>query len=318
MTQPFYENRLNWVPDPAPPAPRRLDDLTSSVPVLASSIPASTITTPPSEARPRLPKRSRPHRRRKRKTAVAANGNSASRKADLAAPLERLANRNSPRWASSVATRPRSAANDFPGFQPGTRSALQKHPQSFTSSQPSQHPDPAANQNSDRPICQDHSEILGVYKPAQIDPRQDSTANRQRDNFSGFGLSSPALQQPSTKPFSGSPSRHLMTDPLREAREAGRQRPGIVYPLPRAARPDTRLAIDTALLEAAALSRGERPPTVVDIPEPGRTEETCLLEPSQICGSRSPMRHSRKRPRNRSTGVYRPKKRSPHRGHWCE
>ena len=38
-----------------------------------------------------------------------------------------------------------------------------------------------------------------------------------------------------------------MTDPLREAREAGGQRTGIVYPLPRAARPDMRLAIDTAL-----------------------------------------------------------------------
>ena len=152
----------------------------------------------------------------------------------------------------------------------------------------------------------------GVYKPARIDPRQDSTANRQRENFSGFGLSSHALQQPPTKPFSGSPSRHLTTDPLREARKAGRQRPGIVYPLPRAARPDTRLAIDAALPDAAALNRGERPPTVVDILEPGRTERTCLPEPSQQCGSCSPRRHSRKRPWNRSTGVYRPKKRSPH------
>ena len=190
------------------------------------------------------------------------------------APLEQLANRNLSRWASSVATRPKSAANDLLGFQPGTRSTLQKHPQSFTSSQPSQHPDPAANQNSDRPICQGHSEIRrggGGYKPAQINPRRDSTANRQRDNFSGFGLSSPALQQPSTKPFSGSPSRHLMTDPLREAREAGRQRPGIEYPLPHAARPDRRLTIDAAIPEAAALNLGERPPTVVDNPEPGRT-----------------------------------------------
>ena len=27
VTQPFYESHLNWVPDPAPPAPRCLDDL---------------------------------------------------------------------------------------------------------------------------------------------------------------------------------------------------------------------------------------------------------------------------------------------------
>ena len=123
---------------------------------------------------------------------------------------------------------------------------------------------------------------------------------------------------PPTKPYSGSPSRHLMTDPTREAREAGRQRPGIVYPLPRAARPDTRLSIDAAPPEAAVLRRGERPPTVVDIPEPGRVGGTRLPGPSQPHGSHSPRHQSRKRPRNRSFGVYRPRKRSPHRGHWCE
>ena len=318
VTRPFYKNCLNWVPDPMPPAPRRLNDLTSSVPASTSSVPASAINTPPSEARPRLPRRLRPRRRRKRQPAAAANKNSASRKIGLMTPLEPSANDNLSRWASSAATRPRSTANEIPGFQPGTRSALEKHPQSFTSSELSQHPVPAANQNRDRPFCLDHPEIRGVYRPARIDPRQDSTANRQRDNFSGFGLSSPALQQPPTKPFSGSPSRHLMTDPLREARDTGRQRPGIVYPLPRTARSDTRLSIDAALPEAAAVSRGDRPPTVVDIPEPGRVEGTRLPGPSQPRKSRSPRRHSRKRPRNRSTGVYRPKKRSPHLGHWCE
>ena len=220
-------------------------------------------------------------------------------------------------------TRLRSTTNrNSPWNQPGirwsSRSAFLKHPQSYQSSPLSQHPVPAANQNRDRPFFLDHPEIQGVYKPARIDPRQDSTANRQRDNFSGFGLSSPALQQPPTKPCSGSPSRQHLTDPTREARKAGRQRPGIVYPLPRAARPDTRLSIDAAPPEAAVLRRGERPPTVVDIPEPGHIRGTRLPGPSQPRGSRSPRRQSRKRPRNRSSGVYRPRKRSPHRGHWCE
>ena len=195
---------------------------------------------------------------------------------------------------------------------------MKKHPQSFTSSPLSQHPLSVANRNAERRSRLDHPEIQGVYKPARNDPRQDSTANRQRDNFSGFGLSSPALQQPPTKSFSGSPSRQHLTDPTREAREAGWQRPGTVYPLPCAARPDTRLVIDAALPEAAALDRCERPPTVVDIPEPGHTAGNHLQEPSQQRGSRSPRRHSCKRPRNRSSGVYRPKKRSSHRGHWCE
>ena len=188
----------------------------------------------------------------------------------------------------NAATRPRPTANrnpPLPGPQPGTswspRSDFMKHPQSFQSSPLSQHPVPAANQNRDCLFFLDHPEIRGVYQPAQVDPREDSTANHQRDNFSGFGLSSPALQQPPTKPFSGSPSRHFMTDPIREAREAGRQRPGIVYPKPLAARPDMRLSFDAAPPEAASLRRGERPPTVVDIPEPGRIGGTHLPGPSQ-------------------------------------
>ena len=199
VTRPFYENRLNWIPGPVLPAPRRLDDLASP-----TSEPA--IYTLPSEAHPRLPRRLRPRRRRKRRTAATANENSVPRVTDLATLPTLSANRNLSRWASSVATQPRSSANDLPGIQPGTRSALKKHPQSFTSSPLSQHPVPAANRNSDRPFCLDHPEIRGVCKPARNDPRHDSTANCQRDNFSGFGLSSPALQQPPTKPFSGSPS----------------------------------------------------------------------------------------------------------------
>ena len=287
------ENCLNWVPDPMPPAPRRLDDLTSPAP-------SSTINTPPSEVHPKFPRRLRPRRHRKRQPAAAANENSS-------------------RLASSTATRPKSTASrnsPIPGNQPGIsqpmRSTPVEHPQTFLCPQHSQFPNLRTNENAEPRSHLDHPEIQGVYKPARIDPRQDSTANCQRDNFSGFGLSSPALQQPPTKPFSGSPSRHLMTDPLREAREAGRQRPGIVYQLPRAARPDMRLSIDAALPEVAALNRGERPPTVVDIPEPGRTERNRLPEPSQQLRSCSPRRHSRKWPRNRSTGVYRPKKRSPY------
>ena len=118
-----------------------------------------------------------------------------------------------------------------------------------------QHPISSANENSDRAYRRDHPERRAVYKPAQTSPSQDLTATHSRDNISGFSLSSPALQQPSTKPFSGLPARR-MTSPHREAGEADRERPGIVYPLlPRAARPDTRLLIDAALPEAVALDR---------------------------------------------------------------
>ena len=95
-----------------------------------------------------------------------------------------------------------------------------------------------------------------------------------------------------------------MTSPYREAGEAERESPGIVYPLlPRTARPDTWLMIDAALPEAAALDRRSRPPTVLEI------TESRLKEDSQPPGPRQSQ--SRKRRRNRSTGVYWPSKRSP-------
>ena len=57
-----------------------------------------------------------------------------------------------------------------------------------------------------------------------------------------------------------------MTCPTREPGEAIRERPGVVYPLlPRAQRPDTRVVIEAALPEAAALDRRAQPPTVMEI-----------------------------------------------------
>ena len=193
------------------------------------------------------------------------------------------------------------------------KSTSVEHPHSFTSSPLTQLPIPTANQNSKSSSRRDHSEIWGLYKPAQTDPRKDLTGTHTQDNISGFGLSSPAPQQPPTKPFSGSPARHSMTNPYREARDAEGERPGIIYPLlPCAARPDTRLQIDAALPEAAALNRRTRPPMVLDI------VESRLPESHQPHGPRLARHQSRKRCLNRSTGVYRPSKRSPPRAHWCE
>ena len=189
-----------------------------------------------------------------------------------------------------------------------------KHPHSFTSSPPSQLPIPAANQNLRSSSRQDHSEIWGFYKPAQTDPRQDLTATRTRENISGSGLSSPALQQPPTKPFSGSPARHSMTDPYREAREAEGERPGIIFPLlPRAARPDTRLQIDTALPEAAALDRRTRPPTVLDIAEPRLKEE---YQPQVTTLAQAPILQAM--PQSLHGVLQTVQALAPKRAHWCE
>ena len=73
------------------------------------------------------------------------------------------ANSNLAHWR---ATRPRSEAND----RPEMRNTPVKHPLSFTSSPLSQPPISAANQNRERSSSQDHSENLGLYKPAPTDP----------------------------------------------------------------------------------------------------------------------------------------------------
>ena len=314
MTLPLLESYLNWVADPTPPPTRRLADLTS---------PAPSENTPPADGSRKLPRLLRPRRCRGKQPAFSANENSASRVVDPTTPLGPSANENS---AHSSATWPRSTANrnsPFPGPQPGTsrspRSALMKHPQTFQYSQHPQNPRSTANRNSERRSRLDHREIRGLYKPAQHSIRQDTLTSHHRDTFSGSGLSSPALQQPTHKSFSGSPAGPVqLSDPKREARDAGGYRLCLNFPLPRAARPDTRLVIDAAPPEAAALSRAERPPSVLDIPETKPAGETRYPGPSQPRGSHSPRRQSRKRPRNRSSGVYRPKKRSPHRSHWCE
>ena len=185
--------------------------------------------------------------------------------------------------------------------------------QSIHSSHPTQPPIPATNRNSAFPFGLECCEFPGLYKPALPDLRQDLTAEPYRMNNSGSSLSSPSLLQPCTKPFSGRPARPQMICPTREAGEALRERPGIVYPLlPRAQRPDTSVAIEAALPEAAAVGRQALPPTVVDI---GTTSQP---QPAPSTRRRTSRKPSRKRRRNRSMGVFRPPKRSPPHGHWCD
>ena len=327
VTQPPSERYLNWVHDPAPPPTRYHGDLTSPAPPGNRD---NQENTPPQDASRQLPRRLWPRRRREKKPGSSTNENSVSSEADPVTQPVSAANRNSAFQEAPEATRPRSTANrnlPFAGNRPGTsgssRSTPVEHPQTFLRPQHPQHPRFWTNQNPERQFYPDHPEFRGVYKLAQPSIQQDSAHRLRRDSFSGSGLSSPALQRSHQDSFSESPHGQLnketsLTDSHREARIAGGSRPGIVYPLPPAARPDTRLEVDTTPPEAAALSHAERPPTILDIPETGRLESPRCPESPQRRGSRSPRRHTRKRPRNCLSGVYRPKKRSPHRGHWGE
>ena len=142
------------------------------------------------------------------------------------------------------------------------------------------------NENSPFQIGLESSRIPGLYKPAVPDPQQDTQAGTLRVKNSGSGTSSPPYLLP---------------------------RAGIVYPLLlRAHRPDTSVTVDAALPEPAAFQRQDQPPTVVDI------GSSVPRQTSPTPRRRAPRKPSRKRRRNRSTAVFRPAKRSPPRGHWCD
>ena len=318
VTQPLFENRMNWIYDPAPPAPCRatVDYSDTPVqssdthvnsrdpPVLTSDTQASTIDISSSSGAPlALPHPKKSRRRRNRRS---ANENSEPRSATPVTQDERWANRNS---ASQRATQHQSAASDPTQMM----STPVYKGQSIHSSHLTQPPIPVTNRNAAFQFGRDRCRFPGLYKPAFPDLSQDSTAIPSRVNNSGSGLSSPSLLQPCTKPFSGRPARPQMTCHTREAGEAIRERPGVVYPLlPRTQRPDTRVVIEAALPEAAALDRRAQPPTVVEI------GDTSLPQRASSPRRRASRRQSCKRRRNRSTGVYWPPKRSPPHGRWCE
>ena len=171
----------------------------------------------------------------------------------------------------------------------------------------------AANENSPFQLGLESSRFSGLYKPAVPDQQQDTTARTLRVKNLGSGISSPPYLLPYTKPFSGRPTGSSMTSPTREAGEALRSRSGIVYPLlPHAHRPDTRVVVAAALPAPAAVQRQELPPTVVEI---GGTSQPQTSPSVRRRDSRKPSRKCRL---NRSTAVFRPSKRSPSCGHWCD
>ena len=149
---------------------------------------------------------------------------------------------------------------------------------------------PSANENSSFQFGQELGEsaglLLGLYKPAIPDPQHHTWA-----------YTSAAT---SAKPGPPSPSRNLA------ASSAGdRSRTGIIYPLqPCSKRPDVCIEVEATLPEPAALLRPDLQQQLA------REAPTGLSRPSR--------RHCRKRRRNRSTAIYRPAKRSPPRGHWCD
>ena len=148
----------------------------------------------------------------------------------------------------------------------------------------------STNENSPFQIGLESRRNLGLYKPAVPGQNQDTWAYDFAANSSELGPPSP------TRTFAANSS----------GKGIGA---GIVYPLqPRGRRPDVCIQVEAALPEPAALLRP-------DLPQP---ESPTQPQEAPANRQRASRRLSRKRRRNRSTAVFRPAKRSPPRGHWCD
>ena len=351
VTAPFHESRLNWIHDPAPPPSRRLES-TDTVPCSDSSanssvmIPRNALAPIPSDSLYNssvsdssvpdpnnsvhsYPKHVPKHKKSENEvSAIATRGSSAAplspappkkRRIRRRRQARRAANRNSgddsavpltpdARWANQRTAGPAGATQTQPeDSDPTSTRRTAVYPPSRIVG------DSSANENSPFQLGLESSRIPGLYKPAIPNQQQDTPPRTFRVKNSGSGTSSPPYLLPYTKPFSGRPSVSSMTGPTREAGEALWSGSGIVYPLlPRAHRPDISVTVDAALPEPAAFQHQDLPPTVVEIGSPSQPQTPPA---SRRSASR---RTSRKRRRNRSTAVFRPSKRSPPRGHWCD
>ena len=350
VTSPFHQSHLNWIHDPTPTQSRRLESkntvprnkvkVNSSDPIprnpldpIPSASWNNSSVNAPSVPHPSNPVRSNlrcvprnnsenevsaiatrgsppaplssvpPKKRRTRRRRLARRAANRKEESSSATPLTQDA-----RWANQRAAVPAGATQPLPETSDPTsakRTAVYPPSRIVGGS--------STNENSPFQIGLESSEIPGLYKPAVPDQQQDTHARTFRANSSGSGTSSPPYLLPYTKPFSGRPSGSLMTGPTREAGETLRSGSGIVYPLqPRVHRPDTRITVDAALPEPAAFQRQDLPPTVVEIGSPIQSQK------SPAARRRASRKPSRKRRRNRSTAVFRPAKRSPSRGHWCD
>ena len=179
---------MNWIYDPAPPAPCRatVDYSDTPVhssdthvnsrdpPVLTSHTQASAIDISASSGAPlALPHPKKSRRRRRRRNRCSANENSAPCSAAPVTPDERWANRNS---ASQRVTQHQSAASD----PTQVMSTPVYKGQSIHSSHLTQPPVPATNRNAAFQFGLDRCRFPGLYKLALPDPMYIKQSKQRR------------------------------------------------------------------------------------------------------------------------------------------
>ena len=338
---PYYDSRLNWVHDPAPPPSRRLEQ-TDTVPRSDSSgnshkpVPRNILDPIPSASRGNISSASRGNN----SSASRGNVSSASHNNIPSSPRpdnsvysrsQRVPkHKNSENKMSAIATRGPLAVPPSPA--PPKKCRIRRRRQAQRAANRNAGIIPAAPLTQDeRWANQSAAGHAGAThtQPEDIDPTSTMrtavyppsriVGNSGTNENSPFQIGLESSRIPGLyKPAVPDPQKDTQAGTLRVKNSgSGTSSPpyllpraGIVYPLlPRAHRPDTSVTVDAALPEPAAFQRQDQPPTVVDIgsPVPRQTSPT----PRR----RAPCKPSRKRRRNRSTAVFRPAKRSPPRGH---
>ena len=204
ITVPFHESRLNWVPDPAPSPPRRMERAVTLPPSGSSANSSDSSISVPSDTRapissdstrshtkpvsvretseneaftiathgpsgallsPALPKKCR--RRRRRQSRRAANRNSAACSAAPVTQDERWANQ---RTASHAGATQLQLEDSNPTSS--KRTAVYPPSRIVGNS--------AANENSPVQLGLELGRFPGLYKPAVPDQQQDTTARTLR------------------------------------------------------------------------------------------------------------------------------------------
>ena len=315
ITVPYYDSRLNWVHDPAPPPSRRLEQ-TDTVPRSESS--GNSRNSVPRNILDPIPSASRGSNSR------ASHGNIPSASHNSSAPRpdnsvcshsQRVHKRkNNENKMSAIATRGPLAVPPSPA--PPKKCRIRRRRQAQRTANRNAGIIPAAPLTQDE--CWANQSAAGhagatPTQPEDIDPTSTMrtavyppsriVGNSGTNENSPFQIGLESSRIPGLyKQAVPDPQQDTQAGTLRVKNSgSGTSSPpyllpraGIVYPLlPRAHRPDTSVTVDAALPEPAAFQRQTQPPTVVDIGSP------VLRQTSPTPRRRAPRKPSRKRQRNR-------------------
>ena len=345
VTSPLHESRLLWIHDPhhnqPPRVPRRQTVVTEKqdavprniqpkVPRNNPKVPRNNPVTQHSDARARAPLENI-------QSSSWYNSNLSSNSSSHSSVCNPVPRTNSQKNNETVSVCETAVSSSLPPKRKRDRKHRRErrarereergeafiHDARWTNQRPGDPSSSSVPAQVTQPGLQD-SDPISAMRPAVYHPHESVGSSLTNDNspfqidlesgeFSGLrpGLYKQADPDPQHGIWAFSPAAYSSekgppspTRTLAASSSDSRTRTGIVYPLqPRSRQPDVCIQVEASLPEPAALLRPE-------LRQPTREAPTSL--------PRTHKRLSRKRRRQRSTALYRPAKRSPPQGHWCD